>query len=112
MATRAVSFSARLRCGRRWPRRRATGGGVLCGYFTGLRLRDVAELRWEAVDFAAGVLRVKPKKTREAMVLLLHDELAGWLRGQPRGIAKAPLFPTLAGKGTGGGMASAGASRP
>lgn len=77
-------------------------GAILTGYFTGLRLRDVAETRWEAVDFKAGVLRVKTRKTGAALVLPLHDELAAWLDSQRRGIGKAPIFPTLAGKGTGG----------
>ena len=77
-------------------------GAILAGYLTGLRLRDVAELKWEAVDFAAGVLRVKTRKTGSALVLPLHSEFVTWLRAQPRGIAKAPVFPALAGKGTGG----------
>ncbi len=77
-------------------------GAILCGYFTGLRLRDVAEMKWEAVDFTAGVLRVKTRKTGVVLVLPLHPELVSWLRGQPRGIGKAPVFPDLAGKGTGG----------
>ena len=25
-------------------------GAILCGYYTGLRLRDVADLEWSAVD--------------------------------------------------------------
>jgi integrase len=77
-------------------------GAILAGYFTGLRLRDVAEMKWEAVDFSAGVLRIKTRKTGAVLVLPLHAEFAAWLRAQPRGIGKAPIFPDLAGKGTGG----------
>ncbi len=77
-------------------------GAILAGYFTGLRLRDVAELRWEAIDFTAGLLRVKTMKTGAVLTLPLHPELSQWLAGHPRGIGKAPIFPTLAGKGTGG----------
>ena len=77
-------------------------GAVLIGFFTGLRLRDVTELCWEAVDFKTGVLRVKTRKTGAVVVLPLHEELATWLRGQPRGIGKAPILPSLTGK-TGGG---------
>ena len=77
-------------------------GAILAGYFTGLRLRDVAEMKWEAVDFPAGVLRIKTRKTGAVLVLPLHPELVSWLRSQPRGIGKAPIFPDLAGKGTGG----------
>ena len=77
-------------------------GVILAGYFTGLRLRDVTELRWEAVDFKAGSLRVKTRKTGKVVVLPLHSDFSAWLSKQTRGIGKAPLFPVLAGK-TGGG---------
>jgi integrase len=77
-------------------------GAILCGYFTGLRLRDVAELTWEAVDFETGLLRVRTRKTRTTLVLPMHPELEAWLRAQTRGIAKAPVFGELSGKGTGG----------
>lgn len=82
-------------------------GAILCGYFTGLRLRDVAELKWEAVDFEAGVLRIKPRKARKngknkEILLPLHEEFTTWLKKQRRGIGKAPIFPELCGKGTGG----------
>jgi integrase len=77
-------------------------GAILCGYFTGLRLRDVAEMTWSAVDFSAGVIKVKTRKTRTTLSLPFGEELDSWLRAQPRGIGKAPIFPNLAGKGTGG----------
>ena len=73
-------------------------GAILTGYLTGLRLRDVTELRWEAVDFKAGMLRVKTRKTGAVVMLPLHPELAAWLREQTRGIGKAPVFPAFAGK--------------
>lgn len=77
-------------------------GAILAGYRTGLRLRDVTELRWESVDFKTSFLRVKTRKTGAVVMIPLHPELDEWLREQTRGIGKAPVFPTLAGK-TGGG---------
>ena len=77
-------------------------GAILCGYFTGLRLRDVAEMTWSAVDLDAGVIRIKTKKTSASLVLPLHEDLKEWITAQPRGIARAPVFPSLSGKGTGG----------
>jgi integrase len=77
-------------------------GAILCGYFTGLRLRDVAEMTWSAVDFTAGVFKVKARKTGTTNIHPFGEEIAAWLRAQPRGIGKAPVFPALAGKGTGG----------
>lgn len=77
-------------------------GAILTGYFTGLRCGDVANLLWESVDMEAGVLRVRTGKTKAKVVVPIHAELSRWLRAQTRGIAKAPVFPALAGKGTGG----------
>ncbi len=77
-------------------------GAILAGYFTGLRLRDVAEMTWEAVDMESKSLRIKTRKTGAVLTLPMHDELGVWLRNQTRGIGKAPVFPSLAGKGTGG----------
>jgi len=82
-------------------------GVILCGYFTGLRLRDVMELRWESVDAGLTKLELIPRKTRRKkknrkIVLPIHLQFAEWLKKQPRGIGKAPVFPSLAGK-TGGG---------
>ena len=77
-------------------------GAILAGFLTGLRLRDVTELRWEAVDFKTGMLRVKTRKTGTVVMLPLHTEFAAWLGQQTRGIGKAPIFPDLAGR-TGGG---------
>jgi integrase len=77
-------------------------GAILAGFYSGLRLRDVTELRWEAVDFKTGMMRVKTRKTGAVIVLPLHPELAAWLGQQTRGIGKAPVFPDLAGR-TGGG---------
>lgn len=77
-------------------------GAILAGFYTGLRLRDIAEMRWEGLDFESGILRIKTKKTGIVLMLPLHEELAAWLKSQRRGIGKAPVFPELAGKGTGG----------
>ncbi len=77
-------------------------GVILGGYFTGLRLRDVIDLRWESIDLNAGVLRVKTRKTGAVLIIPIHPQFEEWLRGQPRGIARAPIFPKLIGKGTGG----------
>src|SRR6266576_3222354 len=37
-------------------------GAILCGYYTGLRLRDIADLEWGAVDLQAGVIKVTTGK--------------------------------------------------
>jgi integrase len=82
-------------------------GAILCGYYTGLRLKDVTELRWESIDADISKLELVPSKTRRKkkkrkVVLPIHPELAAWLKKQTRGIGKAAVFPTLAGKSGGG----------
>src|SRR5262249_14058440 len=73
-------------------------GAILCGYFTGLRLRDVTELRWNAVDIAEGTITVTTRKTRKDVIVPMHPQFAAWLEKQIRGIGRAAVFPTLAGK--------------
>ena len=73
-------------------------GAILCAFYTGLRLRDVTELRWNAVDIAEGTIAVTTRKTRTDVTVPVHPQFAAWLKKQTRGIGKAPVFPTLAGK--------------
>src|SRR5262249_35246285 len=76
-------------------------------FYTGLRLRDVTELQWESIDAGLTKIDLVPRKTRRKkknrkVVLLIHPVFAQWLANQTRGIGKAPVFPTLAGKSGGG----------
>jgi integrase len=75
---------------------------ILFGYFTGARLSDVANMTWAAVDLDAAAITFTPSKTGKEITLPLHPELKHALQRLPRGIGKAPLFPSLAGRGTGG----------
>ena len=77
-------------------------GAILLGATSGLRLSDIANLRWETLDLETGVLRLETQKTGAIVVVPLHAGFRDWLDGQPRGIAKARLFPSLAGVETGG----------
>ena len=73
-------------------------GAILCGYYTGLRLRDVADLEWRAVDLTDLSITVTTQKTGKDVTVPLHPQFAAWLLKQTRGIGKAPVFPSLAGK--------------
>jgi integrase len=75
---------------------------ILFGYYTGARLSDVANMRWQSIDFSADTICFTPSKTGREITLPLHPSLKRALERGPRGIAKAFLFPSLAGKGTGG----------
>ena len=71
-------------------------GAILLGATSGFRLGDVMYLRWESVDLENRLLRVATKKTGKRVVLPMHGDLAAWLSQRPRGIGKAPVFPSLA----------------
>jgi integrase len=73
-------------------------GAILCGYYTGLRLRDIADLQWSAVDLPKRIINLRTGKTRKKVIIPIHPQFASWLEEQTRGIGKAPVFPTLAGK--------------
>jgi integrase len=77
-------------------------GAILCGYYTGLRLRDVADLEWSAVDLGRCTITVTTRKTLRTVTVPIHPQFRSWLEKQTRGIGKAPVFPTLAGKSGGG----------
>src|SRR5438093_1942111 len=77
-------------------------GAILCGYYTGLRLRDVADLEWSAVDLDRCTIRVTTRKTLRTVTVPIHPQFRACLEKQTRGIGKAPVFPTLAGKSGGG----------
>jgi len=77
-------------------------GAILCGYYTGLRLRDISDLEWGTVDLDARTIRVTARKTRKPITVPIHPQFALWLEKQTRGIGKAAVFPTLAGKSGGG----------
>ena len=76
-------------------------GAILLGYYTGARLGDVANMRWSAVNLEKDVISFIPSKTKKAVSIPLHDDLRRELLKRP-GIGNAFLFPSLAGKGTGG----------
>jgi integrase len=77
-------------------------GAILCGYYTGLRLRDVADLEWSAVDLDRRTITVTTRKTLTKVTVPIHPQFRAWLEKQTRGIGKAPVFPTVAGKSGGG----------
>jgi integrase len=73
-------------------------GAILCGYYTGLRLRDVTNLQWGAINWEEQKITVITRKTHKDVTVPIHPGFAAWLQKQTRGIGKAPVFPTLAGK--------------
>ena len=75
-------------------------GATLLALYTGIRLHDAANLKWEAIDLDGRWISYRAAKTRKRITVPMHDALYGWLKKQIRGIKAAPLFPELAGRST------------
>jgi integrase len=73
-------------------------GVIVCGAYTGLRLRDVADLQWNAINWKEQTITVTTRKTGKDVTVPIHPQFASWLQEQTQGIGKAPVFPTLVGK--------------
>jgi len=81
-------------------------GMVLVGYCCGFRIQDAANLLWRDVDFEREVIVLRPQKERRDRAAKKREtailpELKEWLSAR-RGVGKAPVFPTLHGKRSGG----------
>jgi len=87
--------------------RAATGDwkrAILFAYYTGARLGDVVNMRWNAVNIVEAIVSFVPRKTKRSKKVItvpLHPELQRELLKEP-GICGAYLFPSLAGLKTGG----------
>jgi len=86
-------------------------GMILLGVWCGLRIADAANLTWNCINLAEGVLVFRPSKTRNKEITLqiaLHHEVTECLKNLTLGIGGAPLFPTLHGKkaGSHGGLSN------
>ncbi len=74
-------------------------GAILVGYFTGARLQDVCNLRWDSVDLAKKIIRFRTAKTDQAITLAIHPELEDHLITCANSDdSRAFVFLTLAGK--------------
>jgi integrase len=58
-------------------------------------------MRWSAIDWNNKIIRFAARKTGKAVTLPLHPQLERELL-KNAGIGNAPIFPALAGRGTGG----------
>ncbi len=78
-------------------------GLILFAYFTGARLQDAANIAWSAVDLPSKMISYRAKKTGKIIAMPIHPELEDYLIALPApDCGKAPLFPKLAARSTGG----------
>jgi integrase len=78
-------------------------GTIMLALYTGMRMKDAANLRWESVDLQNKLISFKASKTRQRIKIPMHDALRDFLLELPApDSGKAFLFSSLAGKSTGG----------
>jgi len=89
---------------------------ILFGYYTGARLSDVANMPWQrklklkpggkpvyqGIDFENKKLTYIAQKTKKLIQIPLHPQLERELLRHQNGVGDTPIFPSLAGKQTGG----------
>jgi integrase len=74
---------------------------ILLGYYTGARLSDCANMKWQNVDFVQGVLDFTARKTGTRVVVPIHPVLEAQLqRLASTDRPETFLCPLLAGKPT------------
>lgn len=84
-------------------------GAILVAFYTGARLRDIANLKWASIDLHERTLSFVPMKTArrgtepKRLTLPMHANIEAYFLDLPTAESGAELlFPTLAGRGTGG----------
>jgi integrase len=71
---------------------------ILVAFYTGLRLRDCANLTWQNVELHTGTINVVTEKTERRQILPIADPLARHLHSLAGDNPNAPLCPSLHGK--------------
>lgn len=74
----------------------ATGewyGIVLSGAYTGQRLRDIASLNWQDIDFENCLITVITSKTGRTVIVPIASSLYTWLTDKHTPTSSGPVFP-------------------
>ncbi len=78
-------------------------GVILLAFYTGARLQDLTQLRWESVDLASALITYTAQKTKSRVKVPMHPELESFLLElSAPSSGKEFVFPDLASRGTGG----------
>ncbi len=73
-------------------------GLILGGYYTGARIGDLSNLRWDAVDLERGAIDFLQGKTKRRVEVPIHPEFRRWLDKCPATARTKFVYPKLAGK--------------
>src|SRR5438046_10309603 len=67
-------------------------GAILLGYYSGARLGDVANMRWDTIDWRNKVMRFTASKTKKPVAIPLHRDLERELL-KNAGVDRAQMLP-------------------
>jgi integrase len=73
---------------------------ILIAFYTGLRLRDCANLTWQNIELHQGIINIQTEKTGRRQILPIAEPLSRHLQQLAGDDPNAPLCPGLFGKGT------------
>ena len=71
---------------------------ILAAFYTGLRLRDCANLTWQNIELHTGTINVLTEKTKRRQVLPIAEPLNRHLEKLAGDNPNAPICPNLCGK--------------
>ena len=78
-------------------------GLILAGFYTGQRLRDLADLTWEQIDLSSRIITIQQGKTDVEVKIPIHQDFLDFmLEVGSSDDPKAPVFCTIYGKAGGG----------
>ena len=77
-------------------------GMLIAGLTTAMRLGDIADMTWNAVDLKGRTFKTPVAKTGRIQASPLHPDFLKWLKGQPKASGTAPIFPSLHGRAKNG----------
>lgn len=70
-------------------------GMVLVGLYAGLRLGDIASLKWQHIDLTEGVITVRTQKTERQQVIPMAPALHEYFYSLTAGSSDEPVFPEM-----------------
>lgn len=74
-------------------------GLILAAFYTGQRLRDLADLSWKQIDLSGQMIFIDQTKVDASVAIPIHPQLMESLRSLPgSNDPKSPVFPSLHGK--------------
>jgi len=77
-------------------------GMIVGGYYTGARIGDLSNLKWDAINLERRTIDFLQGKTKQHVEVPIHPELENWLHAIPENEREGFVFPSFEGKTSAG----------